>query len=175
MLDSTPVSAPTSGARPPTSHRAILTGAALLAAATVVVKLAAFAKDWLVAWRFGTGDELDAYLIGVLVPSFAIGVLVHSLAAGFMPTYIRVHDTQSAAASGRLVGSLLAAGSVLLLVVTLVMLGTAGYLLPWLGLGFSAEKLALAESLFYVVCGILIVTGWSAVFAAVLNGMNDSP
>ena len=81
------------------SHRRILTSAALLAAMTVVVKLTAFAKDWLVARSFGASDQLDAFLIAVLVPSFVIGVVVHSFAAGFIPTYIRVlaHDGETAA------------------------------------------------------------------------------
>ena len=135
----------------------------------MVVKLAAFAKDWLVAWRFGASDELDAYLIGVLIPSFAVGVLVHSLAAGSCRLTSAFSKRKEPPAAARLVASLLAGGSALLVAVTLVLVATARSILPWLGLGFPRREAALAESLFYVTSGILIVTGLSAVFAAVLN------
>jgi putative peptidoglycan lipid II flippase len=68
-----------------------------------------------------------------------------------------------------LAGSVLAGGSVVLIAATLLLAGAAPFLIPLVGTGFSAPKLALAESLFYVVVGIMIATGVSAIFAAVLN------
>ena len=167
MLD--PQAAP--DLRPPsaTSHRRILTSAALLAAMTVVVKLTAFAKDWLVARSFGASDQLDAFLIAVLVPSFVIGVVVHSFAAGFIPTYIRVLERDGQHSAARLVAGVLAAASAALAVLTLVVTLGGPLAISWLGTGFDATKLELSVSLFYVVVGIILVNGISGVLAAVLD------
>ncbi len=151
------------------SHRRILTSAAMLGGTTVLIKLVALAKDWLVARRFGAGDDLDAFLVALLIPTYAVVVLAHSFASGFLPTYIRVWERHSLSAAQRLVGSVLAGAAGVLTVITLLLAGVARYLIPLVGTGFDPAKLALAESLFYILAGMLIVTGISAIFAAVLN------
>ncbi len=151
------------------SHRRILTSAALLALMTVVVKLTAFAKEWLVARSFGASDQLDAFLIAVLVPSFVIGVAVHSFAAGFVPTYIRVLARDGEPAAARLVAGVLAAALASLAALTLVVTLAGRWVIGWLGSGFDQPKLELSASLFYVVVGIILVNGLSGVAAAVLD------
>jgi putative peptidoglycan lipid II flippase len=153
------------------ANRGVLTSAALLGGTTVLVKLVAFAKDWLVARRFGAGDELDAFLVAFLIPSFAVAVLANSFASAFVPSYLRVVEHQGRAAAQRLVARLLGVASVVLIAVTLLLAGGARFVLPWIGSGFDAEKLALCESLLYVVLGILVVSGFSAIFGGVLNAL----
>ncbi|HEV3137238.1 MAG TPA: hypothetical protein VGZ26_05025, partial [Pirellulales bacterium] len=63
------------------TNRRVLASAALLGGATVLVKLFALARDWLVARQFGASDEVDAFLVAFLIPSFAVAVLAHSFAA----------------------------------------------------------------------------------------------
>ena len=41
-------------------NRRIFKAAVVIAAVTVLVKFAALGKEMLIAWRFGTGDGLDA-------------------------------------------------------------------------------------------------------------------
>jgi putative peptidoglycan lipid II flippase len=62
----------------------------------------------------------------------------------------------------------LAAGSLALVVVTILLMAVAGYLLPIVGIGFDANKLALTQSLFYPLAGVVIASGLSAMLAAVL-------
>lgn len=169
MLDPVPAGPASTEASLFARHRRVLASAAMLGGTTVLVKLIAFGKDWLVARRFGAGDDLDAFLVALLIPTYAVAVLGHSFASGFMPTYIRVWEQQGLAAAQRLVGSVLASAGCILVGITLLLVGAARYLIPLVGTGFDPEKLALTESLFYVLTSILIVTGISAVFAAVLN------
>src|SRR5262245_38254535 len=149
--------------------RHVLASAAMLGGVTALVKLVAFVKDLMVARRFGTGDELDAFLVAFMLPSYAVSVLATSFASAFVPTYIRVWQKQGPAAAARLVGAALAAGLALLTIVTLLLAATNGYLLPLVGIGFDEAKLDLAQRLFYPLLGILLASGASAVFAAVLN------
>jgi putative peptidoglycan lipid II flippase len=147
----------------------VLASAAMLAAATVLVKLLALVKDWMVARQFGAGDELDAFLIAFLVPSFGVAVLGHSFAQAFLPTYLRVHQQDSPAAARRLVGGLLVRGLLLLVAVSLLLALGAPYLVRLVGSGFSVPKLALAQSLFFYLLPVLVAGGISCVLAAALN------
>jgi putative peptidoglycan lipid II flippase len=151
------------------SHWRVLTSAALLGVATVVVKLTALAKDWQVARRFGAGDELDAFLIAFLIPSYGVAVLGHSFAAAFVPAYLQVHQRESPVAARRLVGSVLSAGMLLLVAVCLLLALGAPWILRIVAPAFSDEKLALACRLLYVLSGVLALSGMSSVVAAVLN------
>lgn len=157
------------GGMPARHHRRLLVSAATLGALVVVVKLAAFARDWLVALRFGAGDDLDAFLVALIIPSYAVAVLAHSFGPAFVPTYIRLTHQDGAPRAGRLVGSVLVGGPALLLSVTLALALAARWLLPLVGTGFDAPKLALAQSLFYIVAGIIAASGISGIFGAVLN------
>ncbi|MEX0678032.1 MAG: lipid II flippase MurJ [Pirellulales bacterium] len=156
---------PDSGA----GHRRVLSNAAMLGGATVLAKLAALAKDWLVARQLGAGDELDAYLVAFLIPSYAVVVLAHTFASAFVPTYIRVWQQQGFASAQRLTSRVLATGAGGLVIVTLVLVAAGRFVLPVVGLGFDAQKLALALALFYPLAGVVIAAGLSAMLAAVLN------
>jgi putative peptidoglycan lipid II flippase len=150
-------------------HRRVLASAAIWGSVTLLAKFVAFGKDWLVARRFGAGDELDAFLVALLIPTYAVAVLSNSFASGFLPTYLRLWQREGKAAAGRLISSALAAAIMLLVAVILLLSVLSLWLLPLLGEGFDSAKLALAQSLFYVLAGMVAITGVSAVLAAVLN------
>jgi putative peptidoglycan lipid II flippase len=96
-------------------------------------------------------------------------VLAPSFTSAFVPTYIRVYEQQGAAAAQRLVSGVLVGGFVIFVAIALAVAAAAPLVLPWLGWGFDGPKLALARSLCYMVSGMVVVCGISAIFAAVLN------
>ena len=151
------------------SHRRIVTSVALLGGATVLIKLVALAKDLLVARQLGAGDALDAYLVALVLPSYAAVVLSHAFAAAFMPTYVRLWRNEGLANAQRLAGGVLATALAGLVLVTVSLVVAAPWVLPLVGSGFDASKLATTQSLFYPMAGIVVASGLSAVFAAVLN------
>jgi putative peptidoglycan lipid II flippase len=151
------------------THGRVLASAAMLGGMVVLVKLVAFVKDWLVAQRFGASDELDAFLVALVIPSYAVVVLAQSFGMAFMPTYIRVAHRDGAHAAKHLATSALVSGTAVLIATTLALAVAARYLMPWIGTGFDASKLALAASLFFVLAGVLIASGASTILAAVLN------
>ncbi len=150
-------------------HRRVLASAAMWGSVTLLTKFVAFGKDWLVAQRFGAGEQLDAFLVALLIPTYAVAVLSHSFASGFLPTYLRIWQRAGQAAAGRLVSSALVAAIVLLIGAVVLLSVLSPWLLPLLGEGFDSAKLALAQSLFFVLAGMVAITGVSAVLAAVLN------
>jgi putative peptidoglycan lipid II flippase len=139
---------------------------------TVLVKLAAVAKDVAIAYQFGTSDELDAFLIAVLLPQFVITLIGGSLNSALIPTYIQIRDEEGPQAAQRLLSSAVVLSIGFLVAVSVILALTASYVLPLLASGFSAEKVALTRSLYYLMLSTLVLSGLATTWGAVLNSEN---
>lgn len=87
-------------------NRRIFKAAVAIAIATVLVKLAALAKEMVVAWRFGTGDELDAFNVAQNIPFLLISIAGTSFQTAFIPTYIQVQQREGSQAAQQLFSTL---------------------------------------------------------------------
>lgn len=150
-------------------NRHIFAAAMTIGGITGLVKLVAMAKELAIAYQFGTGDVLDAFLIAYLLPAFAINVVAGSLSACLVPAYIRAKEQQGQEAAQVLFSGFLWWGIVLLVGVSLLLAVVAPYILPWIATGFEASKLELVEELFYWLLPLLFIGGMTAVTGAVLN------
>src|SRR5258708_7130676 len=103
-------------------NRRIFAAALTVGGLAIVVKLVSTSKELAVAYRFGTGDAVDAFLIAILIPQLVVNVVAGSLPPAFTPVYIQVRENEGPAAARRLVGSAVAASSVLALLVGLALL-----------------------------------------------------
>ena len=85
--------APSPAPSPWTRRLKSLWGAAFVVGGlTLTAKVAALLKDSLVAAHFGSGAELDAFLLALVVPGFLISVAAGTLPAALTPTYIAVRE-----------------------------------------------------------------------------------
>lgn len=150
-------------------NRKIFAAAAIVGLSTVVVKLASLAKELIVASTFGRGDELDAFLIAFIVPSFAITVIGGSFNAALIPTFVHTREAKGKEAAQRLFSNVVLSSSVLLIGVSIVLALLAPFLLRYLGSGFSVQKLELTERLFFTLLPILLINGLATTWGAVLN------
>jgi putative peptidoglycan lipid II flippase len=150
-------------------NRRILAAALTVGGLSVIVKLTAVVKELAVAYRFGTGDAVDAFLIAFLVPSLVINVVAGSLMPAFTPVYIQVRETQGALAARRLFGSATAGSAVVLLSVTCGLLLLMPFGLRFLASGFSAEKLALTRSLFFLLVPVVLLNTVVTIWSSILN------
>lgn len=132
-------------------------------------KLTVAAKELVVAGYFGTGEVVDAFLIAFLLPMFAINVLVGSFSAAMMPTYIHTRDGAGVVAAQRLFSSVMTLGILFLITAAVVLAALAPVLLPLLGSGFSAQTMALTQSLFYWLLPVLVLTGIGHLYATAMN------
>jgi putative peptidoglycan lipid II flippase len=150
-------------------NRKIFGAAVTVALLTAVVKFAAVVKELVVAWRFGTGDAIDAFLIALLVPFFIINVVANSFNAALIPTYIRVQEQEGTTAAQRLFAGTTVWSLGLLGITTILMVITAPLYLPWIALGFSPEKLDLTFHLLCAIAPVVLLSGIVAIWGAVLN------
>lgn len=151
------------------TNRRILGAAATVAVVSLVVRAASLAKDLAVAYRFGTGDALDAFLIALLLPSFAINVVANSLNSAFVPIFIELREREGAASADRLFQSVLAVSLLILAVVSLALALSFSWALPYLASNFNTSKLALTQQLFWWLLPIVVLSGMATLWTGVLN------
>src|ERR1700732_1845872 len=129
----------------------MLAAATRIASVALLVKGAALAKDVAVAWNFGTGDSIDAFIIALAVASFVSVIIGGSLQTAFMPSYIRVRQHQGPAAAQALLSSMAARSICLLALVAVLTLAAAPWYLPILAHGFDQAKLRLTFTLLAIM------------------------
>lgn len=151
------------------TNRRILGAAATVAILSLVVRAASLVKDLAVAYRFGTGDALDAFLIAVLLPSFAINVVASSLNAAFVPIFIELREREGAASADRLFRSVLALSLGILVLVSVALALSFSSALPHLASNFSPAKLTLTRELFWWLLPMVLLSGMTTVWTGVLN------
>jgi putative peptidoglycan lipid II flippase len=122
-----------------------------------------------VAWKFGTGDDLDAFLIALVVPFLITNVIAGSFNAALIPTYIRVREQSGIKAAQKLFSGAIAWSLGLLGITTVLMLATAPLYMPKLAAGFSAEKLDLTYKLLWAIAPIILLSGTITIWGAILN------
>ncbi len=150
-------------------NRQILGAAIVVAICTILVKVVAFSKESIVAWKFGTSDFVDAFLIAAIVPDFIVNVVAGSLNAALIPTYIKVREQEGNKAAEKLLSGSILCSLTLLGSMTLFIIIMAPIYLPWMTVGFSAAKLALTFKLLYVTTPLVLLSGIIVLLSAVLN------
>ena len=154
------------------ANRHVLAALVTVGSYTVLGKLLAFLKDAVVAYQFGTGDALDAFLIALVVPQFAINLLGGSLNAALIPTYIQVREQEGQAAAQRVFSTVTVLTSGFLVILCFILILSASSMLPLLAAGYSSDKLTLARTLYLVLLTSIVLSGISTTWGAVLNAAN---
>lgn len=136
---------------------------------TAIVKLVSAGKELVIAYRFGTSDALDAFVIAFVLPQFFIELIGGALNAALIPTYIQVREQEGPEAAQRLLSSIIFSSMVIIGIATLLMTMFATPILSLLASGFSADKLMLTQRLFFILLPALLFSGMATTWNAVLN------
>ncbi len=150
-------------------NRQIFGAAFTVATFAAMVKSVSFIKELVIAWRFGTSDQLDAFLIALVVPSLLMNVIGGSLASAFIPIYISVKEREGVEASQKLFSGFMTYSLFIILITTILMVVSSLIYLPWIASGFSKEKLDLTFKLLCSVSPFVVISGILYVWEAVLN------
>lgn len=150
-------------------NRSIFAAIIMVGGITAIVRLATVAKEFVVAYRFGTSDSMDAFLTAFLLPAFAVNIIAGSFNAAVIPTFIDVREHEGREAAQRLFSNVIIWSTSLLIGVSVLLAIAAPYILPLIGSGYSSEKIALTRSAFYILLPIIVVSGLSTTWGAILN------
>jgi putative peptidoglycan lipid II flippase len=150
-------------------NRQIFAAMVTVAFVTAGVKLAAVLKEMTIARQFGAGDEMDAFVIAFLLPSFVVGVVSSAFQAAVIPMYIQVRDREGPEPARLLLSNLTLWSGALLVALTVLLGLSAGAFFQLLGSGFGPGKLLLTRSLFLLLLPIVTLSGLAAIWGAALN------
>lgn len=151
------------------TNRKIFGAAAIVTGMTVLVKIVAVGKEFVVAWSFGTNNQIDAFVIALLLPQFISSIIAGSFKPAFIPTYIRVKEQQGQQQAQKLLSEALFYIMGLLILVTLIMVAFAPVYLPAIASGFNPNKLHLTFLLLLSISPIILLKGMVTIWGAVLN------
>ncbi len=151
------------------TNRKIFGAALTIGIATVFVKLVAVAKELTIAWKFGISDDLDAFFIALTIPFFVINVVAGSFHGALVPTYIQLQEREDKKAAEKLFSGVTFAGSLVLIVITILVVATAPLYLPRIAGGFDRPKLDITFHLLCAIAPFILLNGIIAIWSAVLN------
>ncbi len=152
-------------------NRRILRAATSVLAAGVVVKLAATAKEFVVAGVYGRSDAMDAFLAAFLIPNLLINLIAESMNQALVPTLIRVKICAGHERAQALLSSAMVWMCGLLTLASLLMAALARVFFPVIASNFSPAKLDLSVRLFYALLPVVVLSGVASNCTAVLNSM----
>lgn len=151
------------------TNRQVFRAVATIAVLSSIAKLASVAKELLVARRFGIGSTIEAFLVAILIPMLAVNVVSGSFNIALIPTYITVRERDGKQAAQRLLSGVTVWSLMLLVLITVFILAVGGFYLPWIASGFNQRKLDLTLQLLWVVSPLIVLSGISNIWGAVLN------
>ena len=141
----------------------------MVAALTVLVKLAGMGKESLVAQAFGASAPLDAFLLALQIVGYLFTFVAGSLTAAFIPAYVRVRHERGGEEAGRLLGSVVLVIGGMGIAAALVLMACSGLLWQALGQRLGPEAGADIQTVFWILSAIPLLGCVSAVWGSTLN------
>src|SRR5580704_1862941 len=136
---------------------------------TALVKLVGALKVVFTARAFGMSDGLDAYLIAFVLPSFVCDTLAGSVQSALVPTFIETRELEGRESSIRLYQTVLGASAAVLAIAAILTGTLAPLMFRLLASSFDAPKLALTQSLFWIMLPIVPMSAFGMTWRAMLN------
>ncbi len=149
-----------------TNKKMLLRTASSLSLLSVLSRLLGFFREQAIAWRFGAGAGVDAYVAAMAVPQILNGIITAALAATFLPVY------SCERAAGR--GGQLAATTFSVTLLISVAGGVLGFwfapqLVQGLVGNFSPEQQALTVVMLRVLTVVTVVGSVTFFITLLLN------
>ncbi len=151
-----------------TNHK-ILAASLLLVGLTLVCKAAVAVREVVTAYWFGAGDELDALVVAVALPTFAIMALGRAAGSALLPTFSQVHQHDEPGAADQLLRETTFWFLALLAAATVVLATSSQHLVDMLCPGFAPEKRLLARQLMLILAPVVVLSGLTSLWSSVLH------
>jgi putative peptidoglycan lipid II flippase len=147
----------------------ILRAATIVASAALIVRFGGMVKELMLAGYFARGDELEAFMMALLLPTFILSVIAGGSNSAIVPVLVDLSLNYGRNDVQRLISNVACLAGAMLLAVILMLALAAPMLLLVLCSGFSPQKLMLTEQIFYWLLPVLLIRGFSVMWADVLN------
>jgi putative peptidoglycan lipid II flippase len=150
--------------------RRIFAGTLTIGLGMVIAKGMGIAKELVVAATFGRGDDLEIFILAVLLPQ-AIAVMVgSSLQGALIPSLAKSESSGGRAASDTLFSGILSLAVPALMTLAVLVALNGSWLVPLMGGGFSPDKQAMTIALLQLSAPIILLSAVSIMLSALLHG-----
>ncbi len=134
-----------------------------------VAKVLGLGKDMVVAAKFGTGFEMDAYLVAFTIPMLIIAWLRSPIRSGFIPHFIESIERDGEASAWRGAGVLVTNLFIIVAVLSGIVFAAAPAIVSVVAPGFGFEQHALATLLTRVMLISVLFTAGANLCADILH------
>lgn len=141
----------------------------MVATGAAAVRVAAAIKDLVVANRFGTGDELDAFLIAFALAIFLTSTFRSAFFSAFVPRFLEAGARSGPGGASDLLRRVLGVHLVLLVALALALVVCAPSLAAVIAGAFPPAKRELTRQLIVALAPFVVLDGTAGVYTATLN------
>jgi putative peptidoglycan lipid II flippase len=153
-------------------NRRIFAATITVGAMNAIVLVVAVLRDLIFAYRFGTGAIVDAFLMGLMIPTMAVQLIAVSLGLAIVPEVVRLRRDVARAEADSLSCSTALIALALLFVLTAILLLLRQPFTAVLTTGFDDERRRLTTFFFVGLLPCIVFQGWSAFVGGLLNATN---
>lgn len=140
--------------------------ALLLAGSSLLAMCLGFGLQAYLAFRFGSGIEMDAYVAAMTLPALFAAVIVASLGVIVIPVIVESKQKRGEEATARLASTLLNATAILLAIIVMATLVSARPLMRWILPGLAPATLSLSIGLLRWLLPSTVLSALAAVLVA---------
>lgn len=149
----------------------MLASATMVSVLTLAGYLGFFARDVMMVRWFGAGSEMDAFLLGTMIPMFLVALVAMPAGTAAMPVYAKLRGSSAPLQASRFINAVMLSlvGVVGIFSICLYLMGPALFAL--IGKSMSAEKLAAVSSVMNIYLIIMVLGSLIIMANTVLNAM----
>jgi len=129
-------------------------------------------SQMLIAYLFGTGREMDAFLTAMTIPAYLQGVLLATLSFVFIPAFVESISDGREEEAWALVGTFFWLLGVVLSVIAIVIALFATQLIGFMAPELSPEKTELAANMLSIMIFSFPIAGFTIFSAGIQNAQN---
>lgn len=148
----------------------LFTASVVVLALGLLTSLVGLFKEQWVALRFGLGDELEVFTIGLTLPLFVTGLIGSSISAVVIPAYARARRDQQ---DDQFVAGVGALFQTFLLLLVALTCAVSWFLMPYLASGFEADKLERVRWMAMALTPIVALQGMTSLADGILNARSQ--
>ncbi len=142
--------------------------AAVIGMLTLGGKVVGLVKEMLIASRFGTGPDLDAFLMALAIPTFAINVVVGVLPMALTPAFVAARDRGGLREARQLAGTAFRQTYRVMVVLALLLAGLSMVLAELPASGLTAAARDRIPMMALILIPFTVLQGASAAWTGVL-------
>ena len=136
---------------------------------SLLPKVALIGRELVVANRFGVGNDVDAYVMALLLPMLTINVMVHAFTSALMPIYIRRREKSDRLEANRLAGQAMGIGLMGLIAIAILIFLARPLEIPVLAASFPPDKQALTGIFLAWLVPMIPLQGASTIWCCLIN------